>query len=124
MEEEEVEVPVVKEQQKEATKMETDEAAPNDAVPPSSSETDVNMQESKGSTDAPGSENGVPESGDKPTQMETDNKVNSQLTCGCIFFERFHILTILIILFQLLLVFFCIDFRTLFLFLLHLVCYG
>lgn len=71
LEEEEVEVPVAKEPEKEAAKMETDEA-PNDAAPPSSSETDVNMQDAKGTADAPGTENGVPESGDKPTQMETD----------------------------------------------------
>lgn len=77
MEEEEVEVPVTKEPEKEAAKMETDEV-PSDAAPPSSSETDVNMQDAKGTadaqgtTDAPGAENGVPESGDKPTQMETD----------------------------------------------------
>lgn len=73
-----MEVPVSKEEPKEASKMETDEA-PSDAVPPSSSETDVNMQETKGTADAPGSENGVPESGDKPVQMETDNKVNSHV---------------------------------------------
>lgn len=78
MEEEEVEVPVSKEQLKEASKMETDDA-PSDAVPPSSSEADVDMQEAKGTADAPGSENGVPESGDKPVQMETDNKVNSHV---------------------------------------------
>lgn len=71
LEEEEVEVPVTKEPEKEAAKMETDEA-PSDAAPPSSSETDVNMQDAKGTADAPGTENGVPESGDKPTQMETD----------------------------------------------------
>lgn len=71
LEEEEVEVPVTKEPEKEAAKMETDEV-PSDAAPPSSSETDVNMQDAKGTADAPGAENGVPESGDKPTQMETD----------------------------------------------------
>lgn len=71
LEEEEVEVPVTKEVEKEAAKMETDEA-PSDAAPPSSNETDVNMQDAKGTADAPGGENGVPESGDKPTQMETD----------------------------------------------------
>lgn len=77
LEEEEVEVPVTKEPEKEAAKMETDEV-PSDTAPPSSSETDVNMQDAKGTadaqgtTDAPGAENGVPESGDKPTQMETD----------------------------------------------------
>lgn len=75
MEEEEVEVPVSKEPPREPTKMETDET-PNDAIPPSSSESDVNMQEAKGTTDAPGAENGVPESGDKPVRVETDNKVS------------------------------------------------
>ncbi|XP_015867532.3 heat shock 70 kDa protein 15 [Ziziphus jujuba] len=73
LEEEEVEVPVSKEPPREPTKMETDET-PNDAIPPSSSESDVNMQEAKGTTDAPGAENGVPESGDKPVRVETDNK--------------------------------------------------
>lgn len=71
LEEEEVEVPVTKEPEKEAAKMETDEV-PSDATPPSSSETDVNMHDAKGTADAPGAENGVPESGEKPTQMETD----------------------------------------------------
>ncbi|KAL7140085.1 hypothetical protein ABFS83_09G097400 [Erythranthe nasuta] len=66
LEEEEVEVPVVKE----ATKMETDEAP---AATPSTTETDVNMQDAK--TD--GAENGVPESGDKTAQMETDVKVEA-----------------------------------------------
>lgn len=75
MEEEEVEVPVSKEAPKEANKMETDDAS-SDSVPPSSTEADVNMQDAKGTTDAPGAENGVPESGDKPVQMETDNKVH------------------------------------------------
>ena len=50
--------------------METDDVAP------SSADGDINMQDAKGSTDAPGAENGVPESGDKPVQMETDSKVN------------------------------------------------
>ncbi|KAG2722955.1 hypothetical protein I3760_02G151100 [Carya illinoinensis] len=78
LEEEEVEVPVLKEPAKEDAKMDTDEA-PNDAAPPSSTETDVNMQEQdvKGSSDAPGVENGVPDSGDKPVQMETDTKVEA-----------------------------------------------
>lgn len=80
MEEEEVEVPVTKEQTKEATKMETDEA-PSEVAPPSAEEADVNMQDAKGTADAPGAENGVPESGDKPEQMETDAKV-SGLLCG------------------------------------------
>ncbi|KAL2493089.1 Heat shock 70 kDa protein 14 [Abeliophyllum distichum] len=72
LEEEEVEVPVVKESTEKQTKMETNEA-PADSVPPSGAETDVNMQDAK--TDVPGAENGVPESGDKPVQMETDTKV-------------------------------------------------
>ena len=59
-----MEVPVVKEPVKEATKMETDDTHP------SSTETDVNMQDAK--MDVPGAENGVPESGDKTSQMETD----------------------------------------------------
>lgn len=76
LEEEEVEVPVVKESTKEATKMETDDAAPESA-PSGSGDADVNMQDFKGSGDAPGVENGVPESGDKPVQMETDVKVEA-----------------------------------------------
>ncbi|CAL5439826.1 unnamed protein product [Camellia sinensis] len=73
LEEEEVDVPLVKEPTKEATKMDTDEA-PSDAAP-SASETDVNMQDAK--ADAPRAENGVPESGDNPVQMETDAKVEA-----------------------------------------------
>jgi heat shock protein 4 len=60
LEEEEVEVPVQKEQ---PIKMDTDEA---------SGGIDLNMQ-----VDAEGAENGVPESGDKPEQMETDIKVEA-----------------------------------------------
>ncbi|KAA8540425.1 hypothetical protein F0562_024656 [Nyssa sinensis] len=74
LEEEEVEVPVAKEPVKEAAKMDADEA-PSEASPPGPAETDVNMQDAKGATDASGAENGVPESGDKPVQMETDTKV-------------------------------------------------
>ncbi|KAJ4959431.1 hypothetical protein NE237_026542 [Protea cynaroides] len=70
LEEEDVEVPVVKEPAKEATKMETDQGAA-DAAP--AGESDVNMQE--GSTDPSGTESGASESGDKPVQMETDGKV-------------------------------------------------
>ena len=74
LEEEEVEVPVVKE----STKMETDDA-PNET---NTGEADVNMQDAKGAVEAP-AENGAPESGektsaevnDKPLQMETDAKV-------------------------------------------------
>ncbi|XVF74602.1 hypothetical protein PTKIN_Ptkin13bG0125200 [Pterospermum kingtungense] len=73
-EKEEVEVPVSKEPEKEDTKMETDEA-PRDTAAPSANETDVNMQDAKGTADAAGVENGVPESGDKPVQMDTDAKV-------------------------------------------------
>ncbi|GMN37251.1 hypothetical protein TIFTF001_006651 [Ficus carica] len=75
LEEEEVEVPVSKEPPKEANKMETDEAS-SDATP-SSTDADVNMQDAKGPADAPAAENGVPESGDKPVQMETDTKVDA-----------------------------------------------
>lgn len=75
LEEEEVEVPVVKEPAKETTKMETDEV-PSDAAPPSSTEIDVNMHDTKGAADASGAENGVPDKGDKPVQMETDSKVS------------------------------------------------
>lgn len=76
LEEEEVEVPVTKEPSKEAANMETDDV-PRDATAPGSTETDVNMQDAKGAADASGAENGVPESGDKPAQMETDSKVEA-----------------------------------------------
>lgn len=76
LEEEEIEVPVSKESAKEDVKMDTDEA-PNNAAPQGSNETDVNMQDAKGTADAPGVENGVPESGDKPVQMEADTKVEA-----------------------------------------------
>ena len=76
LEEEEVEVPVVKEPSKESNKMETDDA-PNEPTP---AETDVKMQDTRRT------ENGVPESGEnvaadaaeKPVQMDTDAKVNCQ----------------------------------------------
>ncbi|XP_060191824.1 heat shock 70 kDa protein 15-like [Lycium barbarum] len=51
--------------------METDEAS---ATPSTTSETDVNMQDGAA---ASGANNGVPESGDKPVQMETDAKVEA-----------------------------------------------
>ncbi|KAK6912093.1 Heat shock protein 70 family [Dillenia turbinata] len=76
LEEEEAEVPVVKESAKEDTKMETDES-PSDSAPSTANETDVNMQEAKATADAQGAENGVPESGDKPVQMDTDAKVEA-----------------------------------------------
>ncbi|KAL6497042.1 hypothetical protein OROGR_028971 [Orobanche gracilis] len=72
LEEEEVEVPVVKETSNGAMNMETDEAH---SAPPSTAETDVNMQDAK--TDGPGDVNGVPESGDGTAQMETDVKVEA-----------------------------------------------
>lgn len=74
MEEEEVEVPVVKEPAKEPTKMDTDESL-SDATTTGPNEADDNMQDEKAAADASGTENGVPES-DKPTQMETDTKVS------------------------------------------------
>lgn len=72
MEEEEVEVPVTKE----PTKMETDEATA-EAPPAGTGETDVNMDDTKTSSNAsgPAAENGVPEVEDKPVHMETDTKV-------------------------------------------------
>ncbi|MBA0739825.1 hypothetical protein Gogos_013056 [Gossypium gossypioides] len=76
LEEEEVEVPVSKEPAKEDAKMETDEK-PNDSSAPGANETDVNMQDAKGTAEAAGVENGVPQSGDKPVQMETDTKVEA-----------------------------------------------
>ncbi|XP_011000832.1 PREDICTED: heat shock 70 kDa protein 14-like isoform X2 [Populus euphratica] len=75
LEEEEVEVPVVKEPAKEPTKMDTDESL-SDAATTGPNEADDNMQEEKAAADASGAENGVPES-DKPTQMETDTKVEA-----------------------------------------------
>ncbi|KAL1559068.1 heat shock 70 kDa protein 14-like [Salvia divinorum] len=72
LEEEEVDVPVVKESDKEPAKMETDEL-PADPAPPSAA--DVNNEDSR--TEVPAAENGVPESGDKPVQMETDVKVEA-----------------------------------------------
>jgi heat shock protein 4 len=76
LEEEEVEVPVSKEPAKEDAKMDTDEA-PSDAAPASSNEADVNMQDAKGTADGSVAENGIPDLGDKPAQMETDVKVSN-----------------------------------------------
>ncbi|XP_038898913.1 heat shock 70 kDa protein 15-like [Benincasa hispida] len=73
LEEEDVEIPVTREQ---SAKMETDEALADAAVPPSSNENDVNMQDAKGTTDA-GAENGSAESGDQSVQMDTDSKVEA-----------------------------------------------
>lgn len=80
IEEEESEVPVsttnLNEPPKEAAKMETDES--QDAA---AAGADVSMQDSKPEADAnvaaPGSENGAPQSDEKPVQMETENKVIS-----------------------------------------------
>ncbi|XP_073272792.1 heat shock 70 kDa protein 14 [Primulina huaijiensis] len=72
LEEEEIEVPVVKESGKDPTKMETDDIH-TDPATSSIPDSDVNMQDAK--TDAPEAENGVPETGDKPSQTETDKKV-------------------------------------------------
>ncbi|KAF8027546.1 hypothetical protein BT93_E0450 [Corymbia citriodora subsp. variegata] len=77
LEEEEVEVPVTKDAgAQETNKMDTDETS-NAAAPPTSVEADVNMQDAKGAPDASGVENGVPETGEKPVQMETDSKVEA-----------------------------------------------
>lgn len=70
MEEEEVEASVSKESAKEPTKMEADEAP---AAPPNGNDADVNMQDAKANADTPGVENGVPETGDKPAQMDVDD---------------------------------------------------
>ncbi|CAH2068019.1 unnamed protein product, partial [Thlaspi arvense] len=67
LEEEEVEVPVSKEQPEGTTKMGSDKASP-------AGDSDVNMQDAKETSDAAGADNGVPASADKPVQMETDAK--------------------------------------------------
>ncbi|XP_054781449.1 heat shock 70 kDa protein 15-like [Prosopis cineraria] len=82
LEEEEVEVPVVKVPSGERAKMDTDEtpaeaAAEAAAAPPSSNDADVDMQDAKAAVDTPGMENGKPETGDKPVQMDTDIKVEA-----------------------------------------------
>ncbi|KAJ7962974.1 putative Heat shock 70 kDa protein [Quillaja saponaria] len=76
LEEEELDVPVSREQAGGNTKMESDDV-PSDAAPPSSSEADVNMLDAKATADAPGAENGVPETRDKPVEMDTDTKVEA-----------------------------------------------
>ncbi|TKY64506.1 Heat shock 70 kDa protein 14 [Spatholobus suberectus] len=77
LEEEEVEVPVSKEAAGEDTKMEIDEAPADAAAPPASNDTGANMRDAKASTDASGVENGIPESGDKPLQADSDTKVQA-----------------------------------------------
>uniref|UniRef100_A0A7N0ZW23 Uncharacterized protein n=1 Tax=Kalanchoe fedtschenkoi TaxID=63787 RepID=A0A7N0ZW23_KALFE len=74
LEEEETEVPVVREPAKEVTKMDTDEVPAEAAA--STTNSDVNMDETK-SAAHPSAENGVPESAEKPVQMETDSKVEA-----------------------------------------------
>ncbi|CAA7013871.1 unnamed protein product [Microthlaspi erraticum] len=66
LEEEEVEVPVAEE----FTKMDTD-------ATPASGDADADMQDAKETSDAAGADNGVPESADKPVQMETDSKAGA-----------------------------------------------
>ncbi|XP_019455356.1 PREDICTED: heat shock 70 kDa protein 15-like isoform X3 [Lupinus angustifolius] len=77
LEEEEVEVPVSKESAAENTKMDTDGAPTNAAVPPTFNDSDVNMQDAKASDDTPGVENGTFDSGDKPVQTDSDTKVQA-----------------------------------------------
>ncbi|XP_029130578.1 heat shock 70 kDa protein 15 [Cajanus cajan] len=79
VEEEEIEVPVSKESAAENTMMETDQAPADAAAPPSTNDNDVNMQDAnaKATAEAPGAENGIPETGDKPVQMDTDTKVEA-----------------------------------------------
>ena len=67
----------MKETAKGPARMETDEASA-DAAPSTTSESDVNMEDAKGTAAASGAENGVPESGDEPVQMESDAKVTSR----------------------------------------------
>uniref|UniRef100_A0A1J3CH11 Heat shock 70 kDa protein 14 n=1 Tax=Noccaea caerulescens TaxID=107243 RepID=A0A1J3CH11_NOCCA len=71
LEEEEVEVPVTEE----TTKMDTDKASAE--ATPASGDADVDMQDAKETSDAAGADNGVPESADKPVQMETDSKAGA-----------------------------------------------
>ncbi|XP_004506856.1 heat shock 70 kDa protein 15-like [Cicer arietinum] len=74
LEEEEVEVSVSKESARETTKINADEAPADASAPPTSnnSDGDVNMQDAKASADTPVVENGVPETGEKPVQMDVD----------------------------------------------------
>ncbi|XP_057732077.1 heat shock 70 kDa protein 15-like [Arachis stenosperma] len=74
LEEEEVDVPISKESAAENTKMDTDESPADGAAPPTSNDTDVNMQDAKANTDTTGPENGSPETGEKPVQIDTDTK--------------------------------------------------
>ncbi|KAL9675136.1 hypothetical protein QQ045_003337 [Rhodiola kirilowii] len=71
LEEEETEIPIVKEPTKEVAKMDTAEVPAEAATSTTSS--DVNMDDVN-ATAYPSAENGVPESVDKPIQMEMDTK--------------------------------------------------
>ncbi|KAI4355663.1 hypothetical protein L6164_004412 [Bauhinia variegata] len=77
LEGEDVEVPVSREQAGENAKMDTDEPPADAAAPSSSNDPDVNMQDAKDTADTSGVENGVPETGDKPVQMDTDTKIET-----------------------------------------------
>ncbi|KAI4325286.1 hypothetical protein MLD38_030698 [Melastoma candidum] len=76
LEEEEVDIPVTKE---DASQMETEETL--GAAAASSTDADANMQDPKGTgeagADTSNVENGVPDSGDKPVQMETETKAEA-----------------------------------------------
>ena len=84
LEEEKVEVSVTKDQSEETAKMDTDKASAEAA--PASGDSDVNMQDAKDTSDATGIDNGVPESAEKPVQMETDSKASFSLTSYCLLF--------------------------------------
>ncbi|KAF8393340.1 hypothetical protein HHK36_021582 [Tetracentron sinense] len=73
LEEAKVEVPVVKEPMKEATKIDINEF-PSDVAPAGTGDSDVNMQDAEVTSGVSGVENGVPDAGDNPAQMETDAK--------------------------------------------------
>ncbi|KAF6172862.1 hypothetical protein GIB67_035416 [Kingdonia uniflora] len=72
LEEEESEVPVVKEAPNQSSKMETDDTSKDE---PSIGENDLNMENAKAATNDVG--NGASESGEKPVEMETDAKVEA-----------------------------------------------
>ncbi|EPS57643.1 hypothetical protein M569_17174, partial [Genlisea aurea] len=74
LEEEEVEVPVVKESDVGSTQMETDEVQAASA-PSGFTGIDLNMHD--GTADGPAAENGAPQSDEKPVPMETDSKVEA-----------------------------------------------
>ena len=57
--------------------MDIDEVPAEAAAPPSSNDTGANMENGKASIDASGVEDGIPESGGKPLQTDTDTKVST-----------------------------------------------